>query len=50
VGGRVGRRGGGSLGALGISLTRGPLSFLVLPGPHASDGAFHFSPLRAAKK
>ena len=43
-----GGRGGGSVGAWGISLTLGPLSFFVLPGPQARDGAFQDSPFSAA--
>lgn len=41
--------GGGSEGASGISLILGPVSFfLVFPGPHAREGAFHDSPFKAA--
>ena len=45
-----GGRGGGSEGAWGISLTLGPSSFFVLPGPHARLGAFQHSPFKAAYK
>ena len=45
---KVGGRGGGSVGAWGISFIRGPFCSTVFPGPQPREGAFQFSPLMAA--
>ena len=43
-----GGRGGGWEGASGRVWPGVASSFFLLPGPHAREGAFHSSPLRAA--